>query len=181
MVGGFSTEGVAWYGAIVATVVFVWDIWKWSRRQARLRIKITPLVCYPDGEITSVQKTAHGEVREFATYYHIEVTNIGELPTTVLGATATTASAGILGRVRAWRRRQRGIFGYTGLIAHAGKTLPHVLGPGEVWTCRVAEDRITSLCQFGERPKLELTAACFRQPRLVRFPLPKPGKQVMYM
>src|SRR5260221_4895650 len=105
MVGGFSTEGVAWYGAIVATVVFVWDIWKWSRRQARLRIKITPLVCYPDGEITSVQKTAHGEVREVATYYHIEVTHIGEPSTTVLGATATAPAAGILRCVRAWRSR----------------------------------------------------------------------------
>ena len=181
MIGGISTEFVAGYGAIVATVVLAWDIWKWSRRQARLRIKITPHVGYPDGEIIKVEKTASGEIQTSATYYHVEVTNVGELATTVLGASATTANVGLFDRIRAWHYKHRGILGYSGFIVHNGKTPPHLLVPGEVWSCRVREENIVNLSQGGRRPKLELTAACWRQPRLVRFPLSKAGKRVVYV
>src|SRR6266480_7848771 len=96
-----STEVVAWYGATVATIVFVWDIWKWSRRQARLRVQVRGHVFYPNGAVLKTEKTANGETKIYAGYYHVEVTNIGELPTTILGASATTRAVGVLDRLQA--------------------------------------------------------------------------------
>ncbi len=170
MLGGLSTEVVAWYGAVVATVVFVWDIWKWQRRQARLRVSIRGGVCYPDGGVSKVEKTPYGEVQTLIPYYHIEVSNTGELPTTILDVQGTTKRLGLSDRIRSWRHKYVGVFGGGRFVAHQ-KSLPHLLGPGEVWSCRVTEDDILHLCQGGRRPKLEVTAACWHRPRLVRFPL----------
>jgi len=169
-----STEVVAWYGAIVATAVFVWNIWTWTRRQARLRVQIRGRVFYPDGTVLETEKTANGETKVYATYYHVEVTNIGELPTTILGASATTRAAGVLDRLQAWRYSVVGEFGTHAFFPHNQKTPPHTLGPGEVWSCRVQEDNIHNLRQKGRRPKLELTASCWSRPRLFEFPLPRP-------
>jgi len=170
------TEIVAWYGATVATVVLVWDIWKWSRRQARLRVQITDRVFYPDdpGPVLKTEKTANGEIKTYAGYYHVEVTNIGELPTTILSASATTRAAGVLDHLQAWRHSVVGEFGTHAFMPHRQETPPHTLGPGEVWSCRVQEDSIHHLCQRGRRPKLELTASCWSRPRLFEFPLPRP-------
>ncbi|SRR6266581_9065706 len=173
MLSGLSTENVAWYGAIVATAVFAFDIWKWARRRARLRVRITKNVFYDDGGFSKVEQTPHGEVKTGIPYYHIEIANIGELPTTILGVSATTRE-GITDKLRKDRFTFKGVMGVMGgegtFKSHYGKNLPHVLSAGEVWSCRVPDDRIMGLCQAGH-PKLEVAASCWRRPRLVSFPL----------
>jgi len=167
-----STELVAWYGAVVATVVFLFDVWKWARHRAALRVTIRPNVCYHDGEVEKVEKTDHGETGTLKIYFHIEVTNVGELPTTLMGVSSTTRFRGVFERLIAWRKKKLvGEFANYTFTAHYGKQPPFVIGPGEVWSCRIPNDIVLHLCVQGRRPKLEVTAACWPRPRLFLYPL----------
>ena len=164
-----TVSEVAWYGAIVATLTFVFNVWKWSRERARLQISIKP-TWYPDGGIESTERTPDGGTRQvLKTYYHIEVINIGERPTTVMGVQATTKAI----RPWEWISRSRGEMGIAGqaFTAHYGKALPHELGPGQVWSCRVPQRQIDQLNRNG-RPKLEIVATCLAKPLYRRFPKP---------
>jgi hypothetical protein len=64
--------------------------------------------------------------------------------------------------------------GYAGgaFIPHYDKKLPHVIGPGEVWSCCVKQENIDGLHKAGI-PKLEIHATCRRRARLVLFPVEK--------
>jgi hypothetical protein len=170
MTGMFSTWEVAWYAAIVATLTLLFNVWKYSRERARLRVCIVPTV-YPDGGYSRTEKTGHGEISYQIVYYHIEIINAGERPTTIMGVSATTQVSGITERLSPpwlWKRAIVGLVG--GVFApHDGKRLPYVLGPGSAWSCRVRVDQINQLRRNGN-PKVQITATCWRKPKLFRFP-----------
>lgn len=160
---------VAWYGAILASAVALFDLVKWFRSRARLRVVVAPKTIYEDGGFSGVEKTAFGEARSCISYYHIEVINMGELPTTIVGIKATTRA---LGR---WRRSAKingdeTSYSAQAFIPHFGERLPHVLGPGQMWSCRVPERLIDSLRSAG-LPKLEIRATCRRAPLYTPFAL----------
>src|SRR6266436_6542276 len=67
-----STEIAAWWGAILATVVFVWDIIKWRLAGPRLRLTIR-----------SGMKTANVPEYEGKTLLLAQVVNYGDRPTTI--------------------------------------------------------------------------------------------------
>lgn len=68
------TEIVAWWGAVVATLVFVWDIYKWRQAGAVLEVTVAPNM-EPYGNLLK-QMTAK-------TYVVIEVVNKGSKKTTM--------------------------------------------------------------------------------------------------
>ena len=70
----------------------------------------------------------------------------------------------------------RGVVGLAGkaFVVHYGKTLPHVIGLGEVWSCRVKLLQMEALYRGGT-PKIELSATCWNRPRLFR--IPRMGKE----
>ena len=174
MSSSLSTDVVAWYGAVLATLVFAFELWKWVNSRARLRITIAPNTWYPDSDVLKVTKTEHGEQRELRSYFHIEVSNIGAMPTTILSIEATTAHINPFERWIENRKSRhfRGVISYAGgaFTPHEGKKLPHVLGPGEVWSCRVGEDGVYSLLQGGT-PKLALRIGSLSKPIYKPFPL----------
>jgi len=175
----FSAWNVAWYGAIVATLALAFNIWKASRERARLRIKVFPTY-YEDGAVSKVEKTENGgEVQTLLLYFHIEIINVGERPTTIMGVGATTQISGLLERIHPLRRRFRGTMGFWGKAfdPHYRKTLPHVIDPGGVWSCRVPKRDIVNL-RRGGIPKLQVTATCWPKPRLFPFPLQRNDEEV---
>jgi hypothetical protein len=162
---------VAWYGAIVATLAFLFNVWKWTFERARLRVSIVATY-YDDGGYSKVEKTPHGEVSTLIPYYHLEIINVGERPTTIMGLQATTRAAGLLetfsGSFRPGYAGVHFVAG-AGFAIHYGKNLPYVIGPGDVWSCRISQEKIEVLWRAG-RPKIELTATCWRRPRFFRVP-----------
>src|SRR3989338_5291678 len=84
-----TTDLIAIYGALVATIVLAWDVLKWASSGARLRATAVCHVYYEDSRVISVSQTEHGEARELAEYCHIELTNIGDQPATLLSIEAT--------------------------------------------------------------------------------------------
>lgn len=172
------TDLVAWYGAVLATFVASFELWKWVHSRALLRITIRPHVYYEDSEVLKVEKLENGESRELQSYFHIEITNSGELPTTLLSVFATTEVTNYFERLRNALLRDKAKFvmsmAQQAFTPHLGKTLPLLLGPGEVWSCRIDEPRVYSLVQGGS-PKLVINAACYSKPLHKEFPL-SPGR-----
>lgn len=174
MISPFSVGEVAWYGATVATLTLAFNVWKYARERARLQIRIVR-TWYEDGGYEKVEKTEHGESAMPNIYFHIEIANIGERPTTILGVEATTKQTGL----DWWRYRNarfKGVLGYAGgaFKAHYNKPLPQVINPGEVWSARILESALDNLYQSGHYPKLQVTAVCTTKPLLVRFPPLRP-------
>lgn len=66
------TDLVAWWGAIVATIVFLWDIYKWKTAGAKIRLLVQ-----------SGMQIIGDPQRGNLTLVTARVTNIGDRPTTI--------------------------------------------------------------------------------------------------
>lgn len=129
-----NSEIAAWWGAIAASGLLVWDVVKWLRSKAVLRMTANPNAWYSDSEVVSETKFEDAISRKLKPYIHIELTNIGTMPTTIMCIEA----------VRPWKGGQVGQSG-PGFQEHFGKKLPHVLYPGEVWSCRADQKQLYNL------------------------------------
>lgn len=149
---------VAWWGAVVATLVLLWDVAKWLKSGARVRQRMQLNIFYPDSRVLGVQKLDHGESSELAAYCHIELVNIGALPTTIMGILAThKPGKNKIGRMSFDNQR---------LLPHYGKTLPDVLAPGEVWSCRFEMSDLHKLAEWG-RPYIEVALSHKSKPVVI--------------
>ena len=63
------TELVAWYGAVVASTVLAWDVFKWRRSGPRLTVQIIPYY--------------KPSLRYSDDYIRIDISNVGEQATTL--------------------------------------------------------------------------------------------------
>jgi hypothetical protein len=154
-----STQIVAWWGALVATLVLLWDIMKWHQSGARLRKRISLNVHYDDGKIISKQIIKDGlEGITYEEYCHVELVNIGNMPTTVMNISAS-------------HKKKKDGFKLGSMqqafTEHFGKKLPHVISPGEVWSCRLGMSYYKSLLKYG-RPEIYINLSHLKRPLLVR-------------
>lgn len=119
----------AWYAAIVATGVAVWDVIKWRQSGARLRVSVSadmqvmpPTPPYGDGSVILV-----------------EVINVGS---------KTTTLTNVLGQVHSSRfarlMRRKPAMQFVVPNPAPGR-LPHVLAPGERWTGVLDQDGLAKL------------------------------------
>jgi len=107
---------VAWWGAIVATVVLVWDIYKWKNSGPKIRFTVR------SGMMVVGDPTRKGQF-----FISTEATNIGDRPTTITNLVIQHYNS------------------YFDMIRHKPKTsmlvaqpstaqpLPFILQPGVVW------------------------------------------------
>lgn len=138
-----QTSVVAWYAAILSTIVLVWDLAKWWRAEPRLRVTARANVGYPDSEVVRETELPDGvRVGEMASYCHVEIVNVGGRPTT-------------LTRVEVFSRNKNKVRGEVFLstsnfTVHKGSDpLPAKLAPGEMWSARLDMRQLESLRQFG--------------------------------
>ncbi len=114
-----TTEIVAWWGAILATVVFGWDIYKWRTSGPRLRLSIRPN-----------QIVIGDSSREGKTYISIWVTNIGDRPTTLQSLGFHVFEK----RFHRFRRfRRKAVMSAIFPNPNEQFPLPHKLEPGTQW------------------------------------------------
>ncbi|GAB3758706.1 hypothetical protein GCM10028796_04780 [Ramlibacter monticola] len=138
-----ETSPVAWYAAILSTVVFAWDLTKWWRAEPRLRISAHAEVSYLDAEIVHRDRQPDGaEVACTASYCHVEIVNTGGRPTTLL-------------EVEAIARQKRGNkpgleLSSSNFNIHRGSDqLPAKLAPGEMWSARIDMRNLAALQRIG--------------------------------
>jgi len=129
---------LALWGAVLATVVFAWDIVKWRRNAARLKFMVRADTYYHDSKAVPILGDPNGAA-ELQPSIHIELANIGIYPTTILSV---------------WAEQKLdigGTFSSSGSVfqVHFGKNLPYMIGVGDIWSCRVDQ---ASLRRQGKAP-----------------------------
>ena len=147
-----ETSPVAWYAAVLSSVIFTWDLAKWWRAEPRLKIRATPDVAFADAEQVDEGQLPDGtKFGTLATYCHVEIVNTGGRATTLINVEAVSS-----------RRRgmKGGMFaGSTNFKVHRGSgELPVKLGPGEIWSARLEMRQLKSIEQFGP-PAIRARAA----------------------
>jgi hypothetical protein len=112
------TSFVAWWGAIVATLVFLWDIYKWAKSGPSIVVSAQPNM-----------KTSVGAPQNLSgtNYVVVEAVNKGNKKTTITQLVSYHYSS-IIKRILK-KPSATFIVPDTGLA----QRLPHVLEPGERW------------------------------------------------
>ena len=113
-----ASDIAAWWGAVVATLVLGWDVFKWRKTGLRLRLSISPGM-----------KT-HGDVPNAGpqkSYVLIEVVNIGDKKTEL------THVAGLYYKSRLQRLRGKNQQSFLVLNPAFTTHFPCFLAPGERW------------------------------------------------
>lgn len=112
------TSFVAWWGAIVATLVFLWDIYKWVKSGASVVVSAQPDMQTFGGLTQNLEGT---------NYVVVEAINKGNKKTTITHSVAYYYSS-FIGRLL--KKRTKTFF-----VANTGlaQPLPYVLEPGERW------------------------------------------------
>lgn len=67
------TEIAAWWGAIIASVVLLWDIYKWSQAGPKIRVSAK-------ANMTPLETIGLSEAKK---YVFVEATNVGDQATTL--------------------------------------------------------------------------------------------------
>lgn len=116
-----TTEVVAWWGAVIATVVFAWDIYKWKSAGAKLRMSVSSGMLMTGGK--SYWNT------ESADKLHIVVrlSNIGDRPTTI------THLAFLYFPTWFSRLRGRPKHSFIAVNPNPGQPIPHEMKEGTIW------------------------------------------------
>src|SRR5690348_11158114 len=121
-----ASDYAAWYGAVVATVVFGWEIWKWTREGARLRVTATPnmITVAGDGSPPSEKMIL------------VRAVNVGDSPTVV------THLAGYIYATKKDLRKNKTSHRFVIPNNMAGPNLPARLEPGSYWSGSMPQARI---------------------------------------
>lgn len=111
------TEIAAWWGACVATLLLLWDVFKWRYTGAELAVDVMPYMPFFDdnGEFVSDKNTIG-----------ITVSNIGTTSTTLTSVVACSYET----RWHELIRKETYIAGWPSWF-----DLPVVVRPGEQWSC----------------------------------------------
>ena len=110
------TEIIAGYAAIVATVVLIWDIYKWKASGPRIK-----LTAKSNRKFINVPHIPEGK-----SFIVADATNVGNLPTTITALGAQYYKSWL--RFVLQRPEKQFDIVNTGL-----KSLPYTLEPGKVW------------------------------------------------
>lgn len=125
MQGGMqATEIAAWWGAAIATVVLLWDVYKWKTQGPRLVMRVSPnMEVWGDPS------------REGKTWVSVTVSNVGDRPTTMTGIGMEYYGN--------WYRRIRGRPDRAAVFPNPSDAfpLPKILNPGEQWLGLVPQER----------------------------------------
>jgi hypothetical protein len=112
-----ATTIAAWWGAIIATAVLVWDVVKWIWSGPRIHLEA-------QGGMAIVGSNMPPDDR---TYIRVGIQNRGRAPTTVSGLGAFTYSS------RFNRFRKNSEHGFVIILPAFVEPLPKRLEPGEEW------------------------------------------------
>ena len=148
-----STSIAAWWGATLATGVFVWEMYKWVAYRVRIEVRAKAgmklLVQAASPEDATLAKP------DDTSWVTITVSNQGELPTT-LEQISLSYCRNLWQRI--WHKAEASFVVLTLGQMTGGSPLPRVLGPGETWTDVVKET--SEISQLLEQGRLYCFAHC---------------------
>jgi hypothetical protein len=119
-----ASDAAAWWGAVVATIVLLWDIYKWKTTGPRLVVKAVP----------GMQELGDRTEKKLIS---VEVTNRGDRPTTL-------THLAFIGYTSLWNRLRRKRSAKVGFVPRPGGTqpFPYQLPSGDRWLGFAEQDAI---------------------------------------
>jgi hypothetical protein len=153
-----TEQFVAWWGAIIATSVLIWDVLKWINSGPKIKNRVVLQTHYHDGKIIKKEDTESGQVSVYEEYCHIELVNTGSVPTTVMGISLTHKR----------KKKQAHLTTMSqAFTEHFGKQLPCVIASGEVWSCRLPMDYYYKMIDMGV-PEFHVNLSHKKKPLVIR-------------
>jgi hypothetical protein len=145
-----ASTWAAWWGAGSGTLAVAWEIFSWLRSGPRLRVTASP----------NMQYITPGVGFDDTVYIHVNVTNVGDQPTTITHFFGQTYRSR-LDRLR--NKREKAFVVNTGTES----PIPHKIDVGETWYAMAPqlpaeEIASNSLLYLG------VQCASHKKPRLVR-------------
>lgn len=147
---------VKWWGAVLATIAFGWNVYNSLSNAPKLKVKLRPDTTYPDARVISTEVTEYGESKELALYCHIEITNVGKLPATITNIELTHSANGN-GRLSSSSGR---------FLSHSKENIPFFIPPGQLWSCRLEMDDIHRMAERG-KPEIHIEVSYKDKPIVV--------------
>ena len=148
-----GTGFIASWGAIVATIALAWNIYNSLSNKPIIKLTTKSNVGYPDSRVIETKATDHGEEEELAVYCHVDITNIGKLPTTITDIQLRHQDNG---KDQFFCTSQR-------FELFEGKILPVLLGSGELLSCRIEMLDLERVSKYG-RPEIRVSASHLDKP-----------------
>jgi hypothetical protein len=148
---------VKWWGAVLATIAFGWNVYNSLSNAPRLKVKLRPDITYLDARVVSTEVTENSEFKELALYCNIEITNIGKLPATVTNIEATHS-----GNANARLTSSSARF-----LSHSKETIPLLISPGQLWSCRLEMEDLHLMAERGT-PEIHVTVSYKDKPLVIK-------------
>jgi len=124
---------VAWWGAVVATIVLIWDIYKWKTSGPRIKFEVRP------------NTLVMGDpAREDKKFISANATNVGDRPTTITNL--------VLQHYNSYFNmlRHKPSTSMVVDMPSTGQPLPYILQPGQVWQgLAIQDDNLEELSKDG--------------------------------
>lgn len=144
----------AWWGAVLATIVFLWEVYKWLRSGARLQVSAAKdmQLAAPNGRLND------------ALHICLTVHNVGDAVTTITHLVGYNYK----NRFFAFTRRRSGAF-----VVSPGPTAayPHVLEPGKTWTALVPQDEFEAASKKGKIMRVGVLHSMSKSPSVTKLVL----------
>jgi len=113
-----ATVIAAWWGAIVATLAFLWEVFRWLRTGPRIQVKA-------QADMKAINIPGYDETD---TIIIVEVINIGDVQTTITNVGAYVYD-GLISRLKDRPQSKYVLVGPNSF----GPPIPHVLDVGKRW------------------------------------------------
>jgi len=150
------TDLLAVWGAFIATLVLLWDIYKWSTSGPKIIVHTNP-----DMSIINVP-----EISEDKTFIQVDATNNGDRPTTITKLGIRIYSSWFKRVLKKPKRQAIIVNPYPGKI-------PHKLGPGEEWFGCIDQDGLKEEIPQSGSLVIELYTSHTKKPKKARVNLQK--------
>ena len=111
-----ASDWAAWWGAVIATGVLVWDVYKWRKSSSNVRVSAS----------ANMRTLAGGQLKDDKNIV-VEVANNGDKTTTLTHL--------VVAHYANWLERIRKKPSTQGLVPNpTGQSIPFELAPGKRWT-----------------------------------------------
>jgi len=153
------TDIAAWWGALIASAVLAWDVYKWRKRGAQLRVTAAPNM-----RVLNVPGVPESDLFVSVTAY-----NTGDQPSTI------TNLQGIHYKSVFHKLFRRPNTAFVVVNPGFGPGLPSVIPPGGVWQGGISQSELLESPGPTGRLYCGVSTSTSKKPHLVLVRLPRPG------
>ncbi|MBN7796292.1 hypothetical protein [Parahaliea mediterranea] len=141
-----NIDYVAWWGAILSSIVFAWNVLKWKLSGPKLDVRISPYEYQWKGKFELMpgeERKPAGVPQKMKPFVVVEVRNTGRSATTILEIRFSQCDSPKGFKKSMMSENEHDPF---------SNELPVVLEAGHVWLCRFDQNQVTKFSEENNTP-----------------------------